>query len=165
MVKAYLQLAQRVRMLVAAVMITFRMKAGNAEVVKMVKALQDYASDAKAKGKDHDMGPPHLYLWLALIEALIERGDQVGQKNLATLKQYDEVLADISMDDLADQVPYVRLSKMYKKEFKRLEFHVTDGKVKKLVQDSLTSIGAVRLHGAAPPTGLEVLMQEVLEAE
>ena len=52
---------------------------------------------------------------------------------------------------------------MFDKQFKKLEFSVSDAVLKGLVVDSLNQVGAVRLHGPAPPGGLEVLLQQILE--
>ena len=80
LVKSCLQNFQRIRSLVAACMITYRLKADSKEAVGIAQSLKGYASDAKAKGPSHGLGPPHLYVWMGLITALLERGVAVGMK-------------------------------------------------------------------------------------
>ena len=69
LVKSCLQNVQRIRSLVAACMITYRLKADSKEAVGIAQSLKGYASDAKAKGPSHGLGPPHLYVWMGLITA------------------------------------------------------------------------------------------------
>lgn len=144
-------------------MTSYILKADSQDVVGIAQYIQGYASEAKAKGPNHGLGPPHLYVRWGLITALQQRGTAVGLHNAEMLKSYDDIMGNKTQGELADQVSYARMSRMYNKQFKILEFTVADATLKGLVIGCLNQVGAVRLHGPAPPGGLEVLLQQVLE--
>ena len=66
-------------------------------------------------------------------------------------------------EELADSVRACRIQKMYDSEVKRLIFATHDAKARKDMLAALRFMGYKVLTGQAPPGGLEVELQKLLE--
>ena len=77
---------------------------------------------------------------MQVIQAVVVRGEMVGKQNAEKPRTDDEFITDKTQDQLAEQVLYASISNMYEKQFKSLEFHVTDSRGKSLVIDCLNQV-------------------------
>lgn len=83
--KSLLQLQQDQRTLASAVLYVYTVKTDSVEIVKMQEQGRAY-TDLSKDQPEHGQGPPHLFVFSALLVSLIERGTAVGQRNLGILQ-------------------------------------------------------------------------------
>eukprot|EP00969_Alexandrium_andersonii_P189078 8354306-Alexandrium_andersonii.AAC.1 len=76
----------------------------SAVIQAALNAGKSYATLVQDQPKDHDKGPPHIHVWLALITAIIGEGEKVGALNHKKLKEYDEVVSDATITQIGDEV-------------------------------------------------------------
>lgn len=155
--KALLQLQQDQRTLASAVLYVYTVKTESDEIVKMQEQGRAYADLCKDQ-PDHGQGPPHLFVFSALLTSLVERGAAVGQKNLGALQLMQTRWTEWELDERADAVRICRQAKAWDQAIRKIYIAFGMGfrdEDKKALLASLVQIGAVAKHGRAPAGGLE----------
>ena len=165
MVKAMHKVLFMVRMLEGAVFDTLLLP-GDSQAVKNLKARgKHYADEARTKGKNHEMGPPHLQIFDELVAYL--KDQQVGELNQKHIRQMEEQMADWSQEEAAVAIKYCRLTACDKQkdcpQWFKLQFAIGGPLEASRIPiiKALQQLGGVHKPGSPPPSGV----QRKLEAQ
>ena len=135
------------------------------------KAYGDKVREMEDQGTSQEdiknkVGIPHVHIWNAMLKTLREKiTDGTKAQKIDT---YIESIRPIGWKGIARDVRYVRVAKMYQKEYKRLEISVrpstTAAEVWCIMHEALLELkGAKDLEGMAPPGDLEHKLQDRLD--
>ena len=80
LLKALLALMQGARDASAAIYDVIAMNSDSALVTELLEEGKGYGATFKNEGRNHSMGPPAPYLWVALITTLIKISDECEQR-------------------------------------------------------------------------------------
>lgn len=163
MVKQLLKLAQSQRDLEGATFDTVVTKSSAAEVVSMQTQTKAYGDGVKEQGKNHNLGPPHIYAWMGLVEALVKRGVALGQLNFDTLKEHQAKMKDMSIEETCDLVRFCRCHRMFNQEQRRITLAISDASLRTVVLAALVQTGAERKLGRGPAGNMERELQMYIE--
>ncbi len=140
-----------------AILEIFIIKTDSNEMKAMQEQGRLYAAMCK-ENKNHDRGPPHLFIFGGLLAALVERKETVGARTAEALVKHQTEWAELELGDRADQMRVCRSETCYKSEFKKLIIcpgPFMDLKFRKAFKDALIQTGADYKMGRAPAGGLE----------
>ncbi|CAK0855059.1 unnamed protein product [Prorocentrum cordatum] len=184
MVKQVLLTSQMVRDLWAAGVDTFFMDADAPEVVAVSECGVTYSHEVRARGKGHQLGPPHLHIFDGFLSQLLERGVALGRLTRARLKLWhDKAWVELRTDELYDIMRLFRVMKCYdqtkrKRHIMRRDVPMDQPspesdeqplpspiQVRGLLQKALVEAGARRALGAAPPGAMEEIMQNAVDGK
>ena len=128
------------------------------EILAMQEQGSIYAS--KTKGKAHELGPPHVYIEMGLVQALAKRPPNLasGEGNLATLNELAKFMTKQNWEEVHDVIPYCRESKV-KAKMRRLEFHIVRDEARVAINMALKALGGDHKHGLAPMGAMERELQ------
>eukprot|EP00929_Paragymnodinium_shiwhaense_P077062 TRINITY_DN39668_c0_g2_i1.p2 TRINITY_DN39668_c0_g2~~TRINITY_DN39668_c0_g2_i1.p2 ORF type:complete len:132 (-),score=38.96 TRINITY_DN39668_c0_g2_i1:32-427(-) len=130
----------------------------------MKMAGQQYAKLCAERGRGHDLGPPHVHIWMALLEELAAQKDKVGLSNATRLEQMVQVMADMEMEELCDMVKVCKVSKTYESNTVRVTLAFVDAVPhRKVTIDAMKQLGGIHKLGRAPRSALEDQIQALLE--
>eukprot|EP00929_Paragymnodinium_shiwhaense_P085838 TRINITY_DN46294_c0_g1_i1.p2 TRINITY_DN46294_c0_g1~~TRINITY_DN46294_c0_g1_i1.p2 ORF type:complete len:236 (-),score=88.67 TRINITY_DN46294_c0_g1_i1:104-811(-) len=151
-------------------------------VVATKQEYQKYAANCKTAGKGHKLGPPTPYVYMALLNALIEAGPAVGGRNETFLKKYHKSVVKAELHSMLDHIKVCRVSKMFDGTKKRLELawgplatslrmgedgmeeEVADiTEVRAHTLSALEQLGGERKFGRAPKGWLEKELQKIID--
>ncbi|CAK0859126.1 unnamed protein product, partial [Prorocentrum cordatum] len=110
----------------------------------------------------HKFGPPHVYIWMGLVQALIDRGAAVGQNTLGELQQCKTTWDGLTFEEIAETVRFCRQGKIYDPKHKRIAFSLTDLGVRQTVIAAMRQMGEV-MASRVFPGHMEREAQEWLE--
>eukprot|EP00929_Paragymnodinium_shiwhaense_P057174 TRINITY_DN28613_c1_g2_i1.p2 TRINITY_DN28613_c1_g2~~TRINITY_DN28613_c1_g2_i1.p2 ORF type:complete len:252 (+),score=52.99 TRINITY_DN28613_c1_g2_i1:72-758(+) len=121
-----------------------------------------YAEQCEAKGKGHDLGPPHLWAWAALVKALSTA--DVGAENKRCLLEHLAKYEGWSQEEAALHIRLVRLTKCFKSSQRKLWLCINEGtsasetagtskSLRRLVLDSLKQIEGCKVTTGRAPAG------------
>ena len=168
-VKLVLSLAQLMRDVKGSLYTTYMLKADSPEVVSGREQLRSYGAACLAKGKGHGMGPPAIYLFAGVMKGMCSRGDSVGMVTAKALKEISEKWTERSAKERCELVPHCRrVSKVYDQELAKLEYMLGGpdaAALKTIMSRAFGEIGAKKMMGAAPPGGLEDILQKYLDGK
>mmetsp|Transcript_1508 Transcript_1508/g.4656 ORF Transcript_1508/g.4656 Transcript_1508/m.4656 type:complete len:229 (-) Transcript_1508:172-858(-) len=168
LLKQVLKLSQEGRDMASAVVDTLVGKAEAPECVSLLSQTAAYAAQAKAAGKAHQLGPPHVQAFGGLLRGLAKVGAAVGQRNLVALAAVEKEFEGMTWQQAAEEVRVCKLSKMYRSEYKRLTLVFGGSEVaarwRSATMGALEQTGWERKYGRAPPAHQERELQAWLEA-
>lgn len=127
-------------------------------VARAMKAMGQTYSDA-VKQKDHDLGPPHLHMWGAMMGAMAaEHGNEKIKELIARQEGYTQ-------QQLGTIVKACRLQKAYDKQNIKIIWAAPDleSEMKGAIRASLVQSGAKHLVGSPARGGLENSLQKMLD--
>ena len=163
MIKQMLRLSQQVRGIEGVIFDTVILKANSAEVAGIQEQTKAYGDGVKAKGKKHELGPPHPWAWGGLVVALQKRGVAVGQKNQDTIAAHLQELGEMTTEEKCEAVRFCRITKMFDQQLRRLTISITDKNLRQAVLQALIQTGGERKLGQGPATNMERELQEFIE--
>ena len=165
MAKLALKNAQVMGDLSNALVDTFLVPSSHTVIKKMGEQGQAYQREVKKAGRGHQMGPPHPWMWGGLIAALHAKGEAVGSRNAATLKEHNEALEGMTMVEKLEIIRICRLDKTYQDGFKRVSITIYGNEPLRLaILGAFEQSGATRKQGKAPASFMERDIQMWLEA-
>eukprot|EP00929_Paragymnodinium_shiwhaense_P082987 TRINITY_DN44020_c0_g1_i1.p2 TRINITY_DN44020_c0_g1~~TRINITY_DN44020_c0_g1_i1.p2 ORF type:complete len:227 (-),score=87.30 TRINITY_DN44020_c0_g1_i1:251-931(-) len=152
LLKGFLANDLAIRELMGATYQNFIIGKDNVIVQKITEALKDYHLKVSSEGKEHKRGPPFLWAWAALVEALLE-----SQKTTQDIKDYlkkywEEKMARLPPSELAGDIRACKLSKTFKKGNRKLRVANVDRELEKKVVLALKQNDANWTVGQ-PPKG------------
>ena len=162
--------AQGLRDVTGSIFITVLMGESELPAKAMAEAGAKYAEQVKEKGKNHNLGPPYLYVWMALVESLGNAGTTTPEDKVTLGNHWkNEILAAKELTEIADTIRYCRIKKAFKDksaktQMMKISVRVTDTKMETAIIRSLCNMGAERKFGCAPRSGLERDAQKLLDA-
>lgn len=163
LVKMNLKMAQEMRTVSSAVFEVYLLKAESIEIQRLNTEMVRYTEATKGK-PGHQLGPPHIWAYGALLAALESRGKEVGAKTASEVAELYKQYGEIDEDMKNDWIKVCRVEKVYAKDMRRLLLsYGTDMPGKRTVAQALVQTGAVRKTGRAPEGGMEVALQQWLE--
>ena len=133
------------------------------EAIRSAGALYD--KSVKAKGKSHGLGPPCIYTFPALLNSVAEQELSVGGLSTKALKSYLEDYNKCDVKGKCDHIGTCSLKKIKDKESVILTLalgHTTSLDAVKTIRKSLHAVGAIHAEGRPPPSGLEIVAQDIL---
>jgi hypothetical protein len=90
--------------------------------------------DAVQGNPTHNLGPPFLHVWIAMIKAMVQLKDmEVAHKELL-IKYWNDTIMKKTMDELITSVSYCRLKKTMKPEIVKVQYCLT-------IQSEYTGMG------------------------
>lgn len=157
--KFVLQQNQGLRTLSGALLDTFIVAAGAADAQAMQERGRVYADLAKRRREVRQAGaqptgPPHFVVFRGLLETPVQRGREVGARNLTTLEAYLGQYAAIPPDDEYGHIKTWRVDAPYKSEARRISpsFGADIPREARMAASSpLIQTGADHKHGRAAP--------------
>ncbi|CAE8657464.1 unnamed protein product [Polarella glacialis] len=119
------------------------------EVVAMRSAGAAYNEAVRVRGKQHDLGSPHLHVWAALVMAVLKEQDVPEALRLALQTHVTEAKKPT---DLQDHIRHCRIGAMWNPERFKLQIAVAPSAqmLWTLLCDYLVHRGATILRGTAP---------------
>lgn len=162
MIKMILSLAQGRRDTEGAVFDTLLGESGLPEVATMEEQCTVYQKKAV---KGHSLGPPHIWVFGALLAVVVKRCEAVAAANLEVLKEFLQTYESADVETKADPVRFCRVSKFYNHWQKRIILCLARecGQFRKALMGALVEAKFVRRQGRAPATLMERELQEWLE--
>ncbi|CAK0794058.1 unnamed protein product, partial [Prorocentrum cordatum] len=132
-------------------------------MLKQILRLSQQRRDMSG-GKEHTLGPPHIYAMGGLIKGLLTYGDSLGAQNhtdLATAwKEYD----GYSVEQKCELILFCRQDKVFQKERRRITFATRDAKFRSILLACLSQVPqTTRKYGRAPASFMEREIQTFLE--
>lgn len=109
-------------------------------------------------GKDHKLGPPFIHAFAQLLRMVIE--DKRNQDERPALEQYwTGTILRLGLDEVAMEVRYCRLSRCKGQEEPddKLQYHVRDLNLDKLLYRCLERMGGIKKIGPPPRSELRLL--------
>ena len=103
--------------------------------------------DQQAKDK---VGSPHLIAFIGALDALVKKGESIGQANLEKLTTYQAKVHAMEPAELNEDVRLFRQFKCYDQKKKRLAVCMVKGEERKALVAALIQSGFVRKMGRAP---------------
>ena len=119
-----------------------------------------------AKDRNHQLGPPHVWAYGALLAALVDQKDTIGLHNHTELKKHFDVYEMLNTaEEKNEMIRYCRLAKVFDKEKRRIVLAWGQGynQERKVVMDSLRQLGAEHKVCSAPRGAMERELQKMLE--
>ncbi len=173
-----LQTRQEVDFLAGATSMTFMLNIDSNLHEKVTEAGQKYAATCTSKGRGHDLGPPTIWLWKAMIDAL--SSEDVGGTNHKELERHKSELEAAARDAIIQRVRVARVGNVDQSNMKRLqlilvdeppEFEGGEGEqpltIKKslvklllLIKDCMRQLGVVEKSGKPPAGYMERELRE-----
>ncbi|CAK0853370.1 unnamed protein product [Prorocentrum cordatum] len=165
MLKQILRLSQQCRDMSGVIFDTLIVPMTVAFITMMSEQTVAYAAETKSKGKEHTLGPPHIYAMGGLIKGLMTHGDSLGAQNhtdLATAwKEHD----GYSVEQKCELILFCRQDKVFQKERRRITFATRDAKFRSILLACLSQVPqTTRKYGRAPASFMEREIQTFLEA-
>ena len=168
MLKSSLSLQQRQRSLEGVIFDVVVVKTETKFVDMMQEQGRAFAHKVEEnRGKDEreEVGPPHLFVFAALLAGLLEDEAKIGQANKDLIESYQSKFEIMDLQEGADQILYCRLERCYKQEFKKVVLSIERSGVRSAVLSALTQLGGSRKQGRAPrgaqERDLEVWLQSL----
>ncbi len=165
MAKLVLSIAQQGRDIKGALCMSWMLKLVSVEGSEGKDQLRPNSAACLAKGNGHNLSPPAIYLFGGLLKGLLSRGVAIGQATAAIIKEASEKWSEMNVEECRNFTHYCRLCKVYDPELTRLEFITTDIKLRDSINKALSEVEGKRLLGAAPPGGLEDILQKYLDSK
>ena len=184
MLKQLLLTTQMVRDLWAAGVDTFFMDADSPEVVAALDSGATYSQEVRARGKGHQLGPPHLHIFNGFLAKLLERGVALGQRTHSLLKLwYDKMWVELGLEEIYNILRLFRVMKCFDPTKRKIHIMLREVPmetpsqesdeqqlpsptlVRSLLQKALVEVGARRAMGAAPPGAMEEIIQNAVDAK
>ena len=164
MVKQLLKLSQSQRDLEGAMFDTVLVKNSTAEAMEMQSQTKAYGDGVRGHGATHTLGPPHIWAWGGLMQALTRRGPSIGAVTLQTLTDHNTWLASATTEEKADLIRFCRCHRMFNPEMRRITFSLHDQALRTAVMSALVQAGCERKLGRAPAANMERELQSYVEA-
>lgn len=164
MLRMLLMCSLGVRELRGACYMCYVIQKESEEFKNMKEQLRAYSQKTQELGKGHGLGPPSLFAFGGLLQALKGRGQAIGAVTAEKIRGLTEVWAETDIETAHDMVPHCRLKKMFDGTLNRLELMIVHPELRETVKASLTQTGAKRLLGQAPEGGLEEALSRTLSA-
>ena len=164
MIKATLKLMQQVRDVEGALFDTLIVKASSGEVSEMTRQTKLYGDGVKEAGRNHTLGPPHIWAWGGLVTALSKRGEAIGAKNQEEIKSHLEQLEAAEVNDKCEWIRFCRCSRMYNPELRRITLAIGDLRLRQTILKALEQTGAEKKQGRGPASNMERELQQYIEA-
>jgi hypothetical protein len=162
MAKMQLQQAQMLREHQGVLFDVVFMDTDSEVVLAMQEKGASYSEQTKGV-KGHNMGPPHLHVFDAMIQALLKKKDSIGLANYSELKKFSDFCEGATQDDILRQVKQCRVAKCFENTKKKIYMAIEGTGVRTHVLDALRQLGGVQKHGRAPPGAMEIALQEFLD--
>ena len=143
---------------------TFLVKSDLSEAKEISVQTTAYSSQRKEQGKNHKLGPPHVWAWGVLLHALVGRGDSVGMATAKSLKEHKTWLEDMPLSEKCELVRCCRVDKTFHASIARITFVVNHDGLRNAAAKAFNETGAEHKFGRAPASQLEREFQKFLEA-
>jgi hypothetical protein len=125
--------ATEIRDISGVIYITYLVKKESSICEAMKEAGVKY-DDAVQGNPTHNLGPPFLHVWIAMIKAMVQLKDmEVAHKELL-IKYWNDTIMKKTMDELITSVSYCRLKKTMKPEIVKVQYCLT-------IQSEYTGMG------------------------
>ena len=162
--KLALKLSQEMTLVQAVVFDIIILESEGLEMKAMYEEGKKYGELTRGKS-GHTYGPPHVWLFGALLTSLHKRGDQVGLKNKTKIGELLQIWELQEVEAKNEAVRACKTSKMYDREKRRLilGFGYLDREMRQAVLQGLEQIGGVRKFGRAPMGSLEKAIQAMID--
>uniref|UniRef100_A0A7S4Q220 Uncharacterized protein n=1 Tax=Alexandrium monilatum TaxID=311494 RepID=A0A7S4Q220_9DINO len=160
--KALARTMQRVRILEGAVLLSVVLPTTHELTKKLLEARKSYGDACAAKGRRHELGPPHPYLWQEFLTFTAEH-QTVPEPAKSVLKAALTAAKQFEVEDFSNQCSELVVEKMFSANDKRLLIHVETPELNLAVKTALRALGGKLLVGKAPPGALERLVQDLIE--
>lgn len=135
--------------------------------LSLIAAMQEQGraySEATASGQ-RDLGPPHIYIYGGLLQALVQEGEKIGALNHATLVEHLKKYEDQPILEKAELVQWCRLDRTYRSDVKRITLSIERlGPARQALLAGLRQVGADLRQGRAPRGALERDLEQWLAA-
>ena len=167
LLKAMLQMQQAQRTMHSAIYDTFILEADSPEAKAMAAEGRKYNQLAQSDDPEEKAittTPPHLFVFTALVQSLIARGESVGQKNLSDLQQQEQAFEALDETDKLEVIRVCRVDRTYHSTTKRLTLQVERSPCRGPLIQCLKQTSAIHKQGRAPASGLERDLQQWLQA-
>ena len=128
----------------------------------MIEQGQSYSQLRQQEGGDQ-LGPPHVYVFGGLLEALVSEGEKIGAANLKEIQNFATEFGDLTSTEKAELVLHTRCEKMYNSEFRRLVMCFERVPIRKNILDAMVQLGGRRKQGRAPKGAMERALESWLE--
>jgi len=180
--KANLNTMQNVRNLQSMTTVSIQISSSHKIVGLMKAAGKEYAAQARARGKQHGMGPPYAHIWEQMVECLLTDYDPETKpiaeqfRNLETqimaLHHHQQACSD-DQEALLRQVAHCKVRDLYWKEGMKEEkksmitlgphCHQTSQNLIIAATKCLVKLaGGKQMLGQAAPSSLERQLQDLL---
>ena len=149
---------------------TFILPQDSPLIQAMSKAGEEYQQRCKAEGKDHERGPPTMWKFRALLDAIVN--EMTSERNMfeqttkAEIMAYHRELTEMGDTQAHLQVRTCKMSDMYDKNLKRLELSILSLPCREALLQAIRDLEgpkAVQI-GKMPNGGMEVALQAQLES-
>ena len=142
-------------------------------MIKAIKAATtSYSEQVKRLGREHNLGPPFLHAWGALLRALAQ--GKLGDRAKTIEAYWNNVISTArNLEELADTVKHCRISKTHDAKQAKLQFAVAvwrpephdlrDLTLEDALLAALAEQGALRRNGAPPKSALARDAQRILD--
>ena len=130
----------------------------------MKEQLQAYSQQTQEAGKGHGLGPPSLFAFGGLLQALRARGQSIGAITCKSIEDLFPVWTEADPETAHEMVPHCRLKKCFDGTLNRLEIMIVHPEMRETVKAALGQTTAERLLGQAPEGGLEEALSRTLSA-
>ena len=157
----------RIRLLESAVFFTVMLPMSHPIIVASLAAGKSYSEQARSKGKGHNLGSPHLYVWMAAVTAAVGCKMCKGEAKQILTDHSTAVGKDATPDKLAlisGLIPQFRTKQCRKDPTNGDQSSEVEGKA--LLRAFIKTViaeGGVLHSGMGPSTGLERDCQRHIE--
>ena len=171
--KMALNAAQKIREHHGVLFETY-MGPASCEVSKVMEAKgKEYSSATKGQ-RGHGLGPPHIHVWAAMVQALAAHEEVAGELRGKLNRYHSEKLAAEGADEahkrelraeLCNTVRQCRIERLRSDDSRVKVYMHVRGEVGDVAGRALVSLGYDRAEGQAPPGAMERVMQGLLEGK
>ena len=165
LMKNGLRVAQRIRKLEGSLLVCFETLPGCDATKSVLGAGTAYAKQIRAAGKGHELGPPHLHKFLALMEHFSKTPpEKLPPQEAKKLKDIYEECEKMEIEDLDLVVPSFGSEELFKTGHVKLYMFLRLGNERNMaVAHAIRATGATQFTGHAAPDGLEWVLQEFMQ--
>jgi hypothetical protein len=116
--------ATEIRDISGVIYITYLVKKESSIVEAMKEAGVKY--DGAVQGNPtHNLGPPFLHVWIAMIKSMIQLKDMEEAQKELLLKYWNGTIMKKGMEELISEVKYCRLKRTQKPEIMKVQYSLT----------------------------------------
>jgi hypothetical protein len=164
--KAILQLQQTFRTICSTIFDVFIIPADLPEAVaagEQGKRYNEMLQDPEERQQVE--GPPHVYIFGAFLQSLLERGEAVGARNFEKLKAFADQFTAATITERAESIRVFRVDKTYQSTHRKITMHVEKSGIRLELMQAMLQIKDVEHKiGRSPPTNLERELQDWVES-
>jgi hypothetical protein len=156
--------ARTLRELTGVVFVTFLIDTSTELVKQMAREGQKYY-EATVGVQDHQLGPPHVHVWAAMIKCLRSMGTSPASALVLLEAYWQNTIMLVDRLELEEEVKYCRVRKCWQRNLSRLQFSLSPMArtiapgmtmtLEQAVNMCIKEAGGTRKRGAPPRSALE----------